>query len=454
MSLTRLAGFCLIALKLGAQAPVDPRIAEIRALSGLPAWAMTDQRVRKLVESIAGLALDQMWDAKELAGVRPPQKPGIRASVEGRRRPAYVRGNDIVLPVEYFELLTELSTVLAHDLYVSTAEHLDYPNPLLTHPYAASPVLPLWDPLVLYVQNSFFFAAQPMLSCQQEAKCLYLQQAQFTVNLLFVLLHELTHLALQHRPGSDGAYPLQQEIAADRKAWDALQLIAAEVPPTGQNKPVPLAFAAGPILVLEFERSTKTGDAQNVLQQREDALIALLPARLASSVKRVVLPRHSTTRFGLVTVSSPANPDFLVLDGVRLAPRDALDKALLLRAGVHELVAVSGDRFAHEEIVLAGESEQVTLTFHDLRAGLPSSVELQSLEEKDDWFGILLRTSSRDLQPRERSLAYIHWKALDQLNLNDWIRVDSAVDLSRSQAVDVEIWTDRQTPLKSNWRDE
>src|SRR5947209_5834987 len=111
MSIMRLAAlFCLVALDLGAQAPVDPRIAEIRELSGLPPWAMTDQRVQRLVESIAGLALDQMWDAKELAGVRPPQKPRIRAAVEGRRRPAYVRGNEIIFPVEYFELLTELST--------------------------------------------------------------------------------------------------------------------------------------------------------------------------------------------------------------------------------------------------------------------------------------------------------------------------------------------------------
>lgn len=58
------------------------------------------------------------------------------------------------------------------------------------------------------------------------------------------------------------------------------------------------------------------------------------------------------------------------------------------------------------------------------------------------------------LQPRDRSVAYIHWKALDELNLNDWIRVDPQISLSKGQSVDVEIWTDRQTPLKSHWRDQ
>ncbi|HWB86352.1 MAG TPA: hypothetical protein VG675_19580 [Bryobacteraceae bacterium] len=445
---------CFIAAELSAQAPVDPRAAQIRELSALPPWAMTDQRAQTLVESTVGLLLDQMWDAKEIAGVRPPQKPAIRAVVEGRRRPAYVRGKEIVFPVEYFELLTELSTVLAHDLYVSTSGELDYPNPLITHPYAASRILPLWDPLVMYLQNSYFSDAQQMLSCQQEAKCAYLQQTQFTVDLLFVLLHELTHLALQDRPGSDGSYPLQQEMTADRRAWDALQLIAAETPRTGQNRAVPLAFAAGPVLILEFEKSTKTGQAENVLMQREDALIALAPRDLASSVKRAVLPRRSSTAFSLVTISSPVNPDFLVLDGVRLSPREVLGKALLLRNGVHELVGVSGERLGHEEVVLTGGPEDVTLTFENLSPGLSSDAELRSLEEKDDWFGILLRTSGAGLQPRDRSLAYLHWKALDELNLNDWIRVDPAVPLSKSQVLDVEIWTDRKTPLKSHWRDE
>jgi hypothetical protein len=34
---------------------------------------------------------------------------------------------------------------------------------------------------------------------------------------------------------------------------------------------------------------------------------------------------------------------------------------------------------------LAGESEKVTLKFQALRDGLPSTAELQSMEEKGDW---------------------------------------------------------------------
>ena len=444
------AAFCLLWLGVGslaAQQTPDPRIDQIRRLSD-PA-AMTDARAKELTETTLSLVMDQIWTLKELEHYRPAKRPPIEVVIEGRRRPPFVKNGGIVFSVDYFELATELLTLLGHDVYVSQGGRLTYPRPLLTHPFAVSPILPQLDPLVLYVQNSFFSGIRDMLACQQAPDCAYSQQLEFEATLFFVLLHELGHLRLGHGPRDGDTYPLEQEEQADRNAWDGLQSLLGGTARDRQDRTAALAFAAAPVLILEFERSTQTGANQNAIAQREQTLLGLLPPEVASSVTHLVKtnPREETP-IGSVIVHATDMPELLIIDGIPVPHQEILDRPFLLAGGVHELMAVAPGRLACQELAIIDSSTlRCSILFAPLMPGIPRVAELQALADKRDWFQILLRTSDTGLHLKAPSLGFYHWKALHELSLDNWIQLDPRTELSDDETGDLEYWMRRRAPL-------
>jgi hypothetical protein len=400
-----------------------------------PPSAWTDADATQAVQAVFGTIV-------EIAGDHMPPDQRSRLgefTVEiGRwegRAPASMVDRTLLLQESYFDEMLVLAGLLAHDLHVIYLDWLPDPQPLLTRPWAETPLLPLLRPLSVYAENSAWFA-----SCPQGLEgCRLLLGTTIGATLGFVASHELAHRLYGHEGNAAARYPLDQEKSADRLARRILDRMHAEASfeDEGFAEAFELALAAGPLLTLENEIEKTPWRAAD-LRVRLDSLAQELPERLRDDALDLVRPETSSENAGRLRVVWDETPELLIVNGMTVSPEEVQGRELRVAGALHRVFARSRDRFAFDRVVAEGAAPAVArLLFQPLAAPV-SAAELEGLEEDRAWLELLCRTSRADLTPGEAWLAPRHLRALRRMGLDAWIDADgwgmlSGEDLRRAR---------------------
>ena len=119
--------------------------------------------------------------------------------------------------IVYYELLYELSFLVGHDVYVAQ-NFVSVPNSLLNAPFGSSPILPLLEEPVYYLQNEYSAFMRPLITCSNKyPNCVRVQQTALSCSVLFVMGHELAHHFAGHGDRVGDSYPLAEEVFADSR---------------------------------------------------------------------------------------------------------------------------------------------------------------------------------------------------------------------------------------------
>lgn len=410
----------LLATAAHGQWPSE-RLETLSRLRAKPPSAWTDDDATEVVRTIFVTVVEVAVDHLSPGDRARLGEPRVEVGRWEDRAPASMVDGTLLLQERYFEEIIVLAALLAHDLHVVHLDWLPDPQPLLTRPWAETPLLPALRPLHRYAELSAWISSCP----QQFESCTLLLAATVAASLGFVASHEFAHLLLGHEGDGSAAYPLAQEKSADLLARQVLAEMHAEAgfEDGGFATAFELAFAAAPLLTLENEIE-KFPRRADVLRARFDALAEALPERLRDDALELVRPETSSDNAGRLRVVWTETPELLVINGMVVPPDEVAGRELRVAGTLHKVFARSGNRFAYDR-ALAGGPEAVVarLVFQPLAAA-PSREELARLEDDRDWLTLLSHTSRADLSPREARLAPAHLLALRRMDLGAWVDPD------------------------------
>jgi len=152
----------------------------IKGLSGL-------QQAIAATELTGNFILTAIWPKITQVNKVPPgsPKPRVKGIFSETRQAPFVDGDQLYFPALYYELLYELSYLVGHDVYVEQGHSIQVANPLLNAPFGSSGILKLLEEPVLYLQNEYFAAMNPFVTCSNAtANCVRVQQTALSCNIL------------------------------------------------------------------------------------------------------------------------------------------------------------------------------------------------------------------------------------------------------------------------------
>jgi hypothetical protein len=245
-------------LRTGAGSPAQERAGDLppdlvkRLLAlqkAIGAWS--EEETEKAPDVILSLC----WEF-----LKPQISPEERAALsdvpvsiaEGERiAPAWVKDRTIFLSEEAVGGLTALGFALGHDVYIETGGELPFGKPLLTRPFAVRPILSLTSSLA-----GGFFEQFPveLVTCPRQIQvCRDVHGIATILGALgFLTAHEAGHILLHHGEGDQPS--LEQELKADRKAWEILSRLLPAPQEMSEEAALPqrLALLGEPFLLLRW----------------------------------------------------------------------------------------------------------------------------------------------------------------------------------------------------------
>lgn len=441
--------FLLVTAAATAQT-VEQQVAELRQAFSRPIVEWDSAFIQATFQKYVNLDVnDLLWDPgfqKKVKDNLPGTPPSVVVQVTGEVRTPYAERDRIVLPVEYIAYLSNISTLIGHDLY--GGDHFVHlSRPLLSTPYRVSAIMPLLSPLYRFVDNAGYQAIQYYLRClPDDARCTMVQASAANALILFALLHEISHQYFHHDIAYEGV-DLDKELVADRNAFVVLTRLTADFsgPDDDTTKEIRRAYRLSPIVWLEVEES-RSGLANVVAKGRKEALLKMLTDDERSQVSDLLEPETDSGAVRHLRISWNEEPTLLVVDGLAIACNEVKAKTLMVTAGSHTVLAVRPNQIAVAKVVTYSD-QQVLLEYQQF---LPADVgALKQAEANQDWAGILSRTSDEQLRPRDSGVGVYHWEALHHLGLDALISIDDWSSIPAAKQRTYLYWEQSGKPLSS-----
>ena len=226
-----IAALLLLSLsKAEAQDDLAKKAEELKQFFSTPAVGWTDHIVAEQIRKYLLIYLDMLWDPdfhRKVSAMLPQARPEFEVRVAGSLRSPYVDGNVVKVPVEYVAYLYPIGQLVGHDLSVDKGS-LALDRPLLSTAYRQTKLIPLLSPLNTYLDNGGQEALSAYLPCPAtEKSCQFLQNMSAMGLVTFLVLHEVSHTFLGHKPGPE-IENVPNEIAADRNAARVMRALADE----------------------------------------------------------------------------------------------------------------------------------------------------------------------------------------------------------------------------------
>jgi hypothetical protein len=405
--------FFFTVLPLGAQ-PMPPQLEKLLALQKKPFQEWSEQERDDMPRMMAQIS----WEIL-LSEIPAEDREALRdvtVSIVSTEHlaPAWVKDRKIFLTEEAVLEMFFLGSCLGHDIYVSSGGEGDLPQPLFTHPFAASPLLPL----LASVQGPPFNSYELLACPKGDLDCRVVQStAVFGGIFGFVLAHEASHILLGH--GENEKHSLDEELKADRRAWGMIQhLVDGPEAESDLGRDLRLAAFAGPFLLVRWQERPDNRDASAA---RRDQLDDLAGPDLAADASLLVDPAPVPGRLRTVRITWEEEPDAIYVNGERMAPAQ-LRGAGLRVFGTQRIFALRRGRFAFAELGWARRSspsspssDTAALVFHAPQPTAGSPEDLRSLRKKRDWLALLLATATDDLRPRSPAVALLFYESLSKM---------------------------------------
>jgi hypothetical protein len=424
------------------QETCEEKAARIQRAQSRPLAELTTTDAITNGEQYLNLAMECiLWDFDtypKLRALLPPERPTVVAEMVGSLRTPYVAEDKIIFPFEYYGYLTLVGMLVGHDAYAQD-NYFPLEKTLMNTPYRMGEVTPLMDPLSDYLSVSAFSSLKEVLMCDiRERNCQTVLQNSVLAIDLFSLLHELSHLALHHAIGHEGVN-VSDEIAADKRAFKALRIIAAGTSDKDPDiqKECRLTYVLAPLAWLHSEAS-RTPNENSLAAQRLQALLGVLDETTRETVESIIKPENSKHNLRKVTLSWEKTPEHLFIDGIRVSPADVLGKELILSAQPHVILGLRSESLAVAQINSYSEARIVMLVFQPFENS--SLSELESLQAARKPIDMLVRTTDGNLQPRSRNVAFDHWKALHLLHLDSLIEIADWTDFPSAETAELKRW--------------
>lgn len=330
--------------------------------------------------------------------------------------PASINGDVIRVSTAALTDLIFLGFLLGHDIYVYAGDDFPIRDTFTTHPYAASQIGPLLNPLDM---STFYRMPQDLVKCPGTVmKCAEPQASATVIGVIgFVIAHEMAHRLLDHsnNPNRSAA----EELAADAKAWDILMKVAPEIEADDSESlayRVRIAIEAGPRMFLRWlVDRTGAGSLKEQYKERFDKISERATEDVDTAVMLTTDANWVGAGIKTVTIAWPESerPDELFINGVAVAPSEVGGKSLQLLSSA-QVFARRGSRFAYADV---RREAQVRLTFTPL-IDPASTSEIDRLRRDGKWFDVFLRTATPDLKPRNAQAARLLRDALVRMRMN------------------------------------
>ena len=409
-----------------------------------------EERVQRQTELIARYSLDQVW---ALSMSRDTiAKPVVE--VKQSDLPVLVGQGTLSVPLQFFVQASAVSLMVGHDAALAGGSGMTSPAPLLFQPFAQGRLLSLIpDAGNLFDGESdgeLAVAQMAMMgTCNPQAlECMKAQLISLGCTVIFVVGHEVGHLHNRDALRRGGAYPVEEELAADAQGLETLKHYLRNLQSSGQATSDIESTACLASPVAYFELNSRRSSAEQVKAdyiRRRDALIDALGAS-KESVASLVEPDTELSGIGSMKVTWAAMPSLVLLDGVAV-DRGQL-QGLQLTVGRHRLVAVGNEGVGVAEVRVS--HRRVVSVQLDLRAfGTVVPAALASLMKAKKWADILVATSDGSLRPRNASVAFAHWSALRGLGLAAWIDPRDLGEVSAAESRRARSWRASGGPLDS-----
>lgn len=261
----------------------------------------------------------------------------------------------IHIAVGHVVRLQALAMIVGHDIMVASGFDTDEPSLQLLSARAAMQVISQTDVAdqLFGDEDEFAMLAALSLRCGSAAlRCYQAQNAAAICSMFFLVGHEIAHNVLRHDDRVEGAYAIDEEIAADRLATTWLKRYIRsspdrrEVEVSGEARHACLVM---PAAFLELSaRSAGKGDRE-WFEQREQAYINSLSGD-RSFIAPMVEKQKLSSGLGLLTIRSNQRLKSVVIDTVRLEPRAAVK--LLVSAQTHSVVCIGDDGADLKEVIV------------------------------------------------------------------------------------------------------
>ena len=365
----------------------------------------------------------------------PLRRPVVKAEFTTVPRSPFVKQDGTIhISVEFWQILERSAFLIAHDILVSSKPAVT-DAPMLYHPYESGQLLAIMQPISRYLTRGGINEIQSLFPCT-DPTCRRVFSLSLMGSQMFVLGHEFAHLFYGDRREGDTTNR-NQEIRADKKAFEFLQTAIRGLPGDNPTR-VQLALYGGPAMVLRYGRENPdNAGLDGFIEARIEDMIKYVPEDIRYDVKDMTGAYEPLTpEIGSLRLEPSLVPDLVSVDGVRIPPA-GLGTNISITDGFHAFLARSGDSFAYE-YRQCGYGEEVCVVKLHFRELLPTPLirppepDGDSKTERQQWFEILLATSNRDLQPRDRNVAWLQWQALANLKLGSFIHLDSSVPVAET----------------------
>ena len=447
--------FLLLPLACGlvsAQEDLARKAEQLKALVSRPPAEWDDAHAIKLSQLYLDLYLDMLWEPEQhrlAAPYLPASRPKVAAYIAGELRTPIWSGGVMRVPVEYLAHLASIGVLTGHDIFVDD-HRIELPYPLLSAPFRSSRVLPLLHPLGRHFEQDRFATLQVYLVCPaSQGDCQTVQNMASMAAVLFCVLHEISHGFLRH-PASP-TYSPAQEIAADGNALVLLDLLAGQF----KSMPEPLlglvrqSFFLAPLVWLEVEASRVSSAALRAeYEQRKKALLQVFPPDRRRLAGRFLEPKSASGSTSTLRLDWSEKPERIWIDGISVPPNDLVGRTLTVSANAHTVIAFRPGAIAFADLLSPGAT--TSLRFQPLPP-TPPVAELESLESRQKWADILIRTTDENLKPRQPAAALYHWEALRHFRLHRLIRVEDWKAIPEPMWRRVQLWERLGQPLAA-WR--
>jgi hypothetical protein len=382
---------CAGAVPALAQEPSPALMAEMQSLRGQV--FKTDEDLQRIGRVLSQFAWELLLQASPSSSDRETLKAiSFRFERSDRSTPARVDGRRIILATgPVFELLTA-GAALGHDIYISNGHEFPVTSSVAYRPLAASPIIPLADPLAGWLEGGATHAMCP----PDVTACTVPQGTAMLVGILgFVLAHEAAHILLEHK----GDQTIERELAADAAAAVRLEGLLKYLDKDGQlTDDVRLAVRAGPPLMMMLLKSRRIArDWAGVddplvrdYERRRQRLLAIMPEETRDQVTDLLDPKTMEGSSGIITVASSETADIIYVDGLPYRPVEIIGHPVVMPAGRHVVFARSGNRLAYNSTdVGGGDRRTMRLVFREPICP-PQRTSVDDAFRRREWFEVLL----------------------------------------------------------------
>lgn len=259
-------------------------------------------------------------------------------------------------------------------------------------------ILPLLHPLGVHFELERFANLQFYLKCPpSQADCQTVQNMAIVAAGLFCVAHEISHGVLKHPPAQ--TYDLEKEVAADRNAYELLNLVAAQfkyLPETHRTGEP--SFLRYPSCVARSGKPLRASSpvVRETYVQRKRAWLEALPPDHRLRAVEFLESNSSSGSISSWRIDWSETPDRLWVDGLSFNPRDLVGKTLTVPAESRIVIA-----FRSGTIAIAKVAAFDPVTFLRFQRSPPSSSvsELEALKSQRSGLrsssGLPTRTSNR-----------------------------------------------------------